>query len=146
MVGSFAACCARAASGYAAAAPLRTVIKLRRFIRLARQRGRARGKLDGQIKMAKSFGLMRPPFDSSCLRRSSALVVAGLDPHVAAVGPAQLRQALQERRHAGLIFRIIRLSTPMCRIRSRCCARAASGHAAAPPSSVMNSRRCNQIM
>ena len=33
---------------------------------------------------------------------------AGVDPHVAAVGPAQLRQALQERRHAGLIFRIIR--------------------------------------
>ena len=34
------------------------------------------------------------------------------------------------------------MSTPMRRIRSRCCARAASGHAAAaPPSSVMNSRR-----
>ena len=33
------------------------------------------------------------------------------------------------------------MSTPMRRIRSRCCARAASGHAAAaPPSSVMNSR------
>ena len=30
---------------------------------------------------------------------------------------------------------------PMRRIRSRCCARVASGHAAAPPSSVMNSRR-----
>ena len=29
----------------------------------------------------------------------------------------------------------------MRRIRSPCCARAASGHAAAPPSSVMNSRR-----
>ena len=28
----------------------------------------------------------------------------------------------------------------MRRIRSGCCARAASGHAAAPPSSVMNSR------
>jgi hypothetical protein len=27
------------------------------------------------------------------------------------------------------------------RIRSVCCARAASGHAAAPPNSVMNSRR-----
>ena len=34
------------------------------------------------------------------------------------------------------------MSTPMRRICSRCCARAASGHAAAaPPSSVMNSRR-----
>ena len=34
------------------------------------------------------------------------------------------------------------MSTPMRRMRSPCCARAASGHAAAaPPSSVMNSRR-----
>jgi hypothetical protein len=33
------------------------------------------------------------------------------------------------------------MTTPMRRIRSRCCARAASGHAAAPPSSVMNARR-----
>jgi hypothetical protein len=29
----------------------------------------------------------------------------------------------------------------MRRARSACCARAASGHAAAPPSSVMNARR-----
>src|SRR5262245_8356002 len=34
--------CARAASGHAVAAPVKTVIKLRRFIRLARRRGRAR--------------------------------------------------------------------------------------------------------
>ena len=34
----------------------------------------------------------------------------------------------------------------MCRTRSPCCARAASGHAAAaPPSSVMNSRRVHSI-
>src|SRR6516164_2184900 len=33
------------------------------------------------------------------------------------------------------------MSTPMRRTRSPCCARAASGHAAAPPKSVMNSRR-----
>jgi len=33
------------------------------------------------------------------------------------------------------------MKTPMRRIRSACCARAASGHAAAPPSSVMKSRR-----
>jgi hypothetical protein len=32
-------------------------------------------------------------------------------------------------------------STPLHRIRSVCSARAASGHVAAPPSSVMNSRR-----
>jgi hypothetical protein len=37
------------------------------------------------------------------------------------------------------------MSTPMRGIRSGCCARAASGHAAAaPPSSVMNSRRFNR--
>ena len=33
---------------------------------------------------------------------------AGVDPHVAAVGPAQLLQPLQERRDAGLRFRIVR--------------------------------------
>src|SRR5262249_43947592 len=33
------------------------------------------------------------------------------------------------------------MSTPMRRMRSACCARAASGHAAAAPSSVMNPRR-----
>src|SRR5436190_14713984 len=33
------------------------------------------------------------------------------------------------------------MTTPMLRIRSGCCACAASGHAAAPPMSVMNSRR-----
>src|SRR6516165_9555948 len=33
------------------------------------------------------------------------------------------------------------MSTPTRRIRSPCCARAAIGHAAAPPSSVINSRR-----
>jgi hypothetical protein len=33
------------------------------------------------------------------------------------------------------------VNTPMGRIRSPFCARAASGHAAAPPNSVMKSRR-----
>ena len=33
------------------------------------------------------------------------------------------------------------ISTPIRRTRSPCCARAATGHAAAPPSSDMNSRR-----
>ena len=60
-------------------------------------------------------------------RRVSADVVgiargpADVDPHVAAVGPAQLLQPLQERRDAGLYFRIVRgqvASTPMRRIRS----------------------------
>ena len=47
-------------------------------------------------------------------RRVSANVVgigrgpAGVDPHVAADGPARLRQLLQERPHPGLKFRIVR--------------------------------------
>jgi hypothetical protein len=38
------------------------------------------------------------------------------------------------------------MSTPMRRIRSRCCARAASGQAAAPPRPAMNSRRRRQML
>ena len=80
---------------------------------------------------------------------AKALVVASgparVDPHVAADGPAQLRQRLQERRDPGLKLRIVRAafrSMPMRRMRSGCCARAAIGHAAvAAPSSLMNSRR-----
>src|ERR1039457_5929504 len=37
------------------------------------------------------------------------------------------------------------ISTPTRRIRSGCCACAANGHAAAPPRSVMNSRRCISV-
>ena len=47
---------------------------------------------------------------AACLRMSSALPrgPASVDPHVAADGPAQLLQPLQERREAGLTFRIVR--------------------------------------
>ena len=38
------------------------------------------------------------------------------------------------------------MSTPICRTRSGCYARAASGQAVAPPSSVMNSRRLMSSM
>src|SRR5262249_33015632 len=38
------------------------------------------------------------------------------------------------------------ISSPMRRTRSPCCARAASGHAAAPPSSVINWRRLRSSM
>ena len=85
---------------------------------------------------------------AACLRISLGIGrgPADVDPHVAADAPAQLLQLLQERPDAGLKFWIVRgagSSTPMRRIRSPCCARAASGHAAAaPPRSVMNSRRC----
>jgi len=64
---------------------------------------------------------------------------------VAADAPARLLQPLQERPDVGLEFRIVRGSGqeyPIRRIRSGCCARAASGHAvAAPPRTAMNSRR-----
>ena len=59
--------------------------------------------------------------------------------------PSQLLQTLTKGCHASLPFRIVRGSRgehPDAPHRSGCCARAASGHtAAAPPSSVMNSRR-----
>ncbi len=44
--------------------------------------------------LANALGIARAPAD--------------VDPHVAAVGPAQLLQPLQERRDAGLPFRIVR--------------------------------------
>ena len=58
--------------------------------------------------------------------------------------PSPLLQAPHERLVAGLRYRIpaakfIRM--PNRRARSGCCARAASGHAAAPPTSPMNPRR-----
>ena len=70
---------------------------------------------------------------------------AGVDPQVAAVAPAQLLQGPRERREAGLSFRIARgliyehANTPhaLCLLR----ARRRGPFAAAPPSSVMNSRR-----
>ena len=74
-----------------------------------------------------------------------AVTPANIDPHVAAIGPAQFLQALQERprRACACLSSAAKLMiTPMRRIRSPRCARAASGHAAAaPPSSVINSRR-----
>ena len=61
--------------------------------------------------------------NSAAYLRMSVGIAAGpaiVDPHVAAVGPAQLLQPLQECRDAGLRFRIVRgaaaMSTPMRRI------------------------------
>lgn len=45
------------------------------------------------------------------------------------------------RRWASRSFSLNPVSTPIRRIRSACCARAASDHAAAPPRSVVNARR-----
>jgi hypothetical protein len=66
--------------------------------------------------------------------------------NVSAVRPASFLQALDEGIAAGLPFGIVRSQvltrTPMRRI--RCCAHALGGQLiAAPPSSVMNSRRFN---
>jgi hypothetical protein len=55
--------------------------------------------------------------------------------HEAGIHPIEVLKTLLER------CQHIPISTPMRRTRSACCARAASGHAAVPQSSVMNSRR-----
>jgi hypothetical protein len=74
-----------------------------------------------------------------------SLTYPSFDADVAPDVPAGLLRALQERSVADLRKRSSAASdaiTPMRRMRSRCCARAVSGHAtAAPPRSVMNSRR-----
>jgi len=62
-----------------------------------------------------------------------------------ALRPAEFLETLAERCDPGASFPValgIAISTPIRRMRSRCCARAASGHAAAaPPRSAMNVRR-----
>jgi hypothetical protein len=70
---------------------------------------------------------------------------AVLDLDVVPDSPAQLLQSLQESGIADLHLRIVCSvghERANARIFSRCCARAANGHAAAaPPSSDMNARR-----
>src|SRR5262249_48333700 len=65
--------------------------------------------------------------------------------HVAADEPTQWLHPLLKRLDAGLRVRIAGVRPPERRLIRRiplpCCARAASGHAAAPPSSDMNTRR-----
>ena len=86
---------------------------------------------------------------AACLRMSSGIGrgPARVDPHVAADGPAQLLQPLQERCDAGLILRIVRGSRPSgrrCAASARPAARAP--RAATPPprrqEAPRNSRRC----
>jgi hypothetical protein len=71
---------------------------------------------------------------------------AGIDPQIATLAPSQLAEracvnaACRACPSASFAARYV--STPMRRTRSSCCARATSGHdTAAPPSSVVNSRR-----
>jgi hypothetical protein len=61
-------------------------------------------------------------------------VPSKVDARVAAIGPTQARKRLRERRDGSLRYGIVfieRHGTPMRRTRSPCCARAASGQAAA---------------
>jgi len=70
-------------------------------------------------------------------------------PHVAANEPAQARKRLGECRDVSLPHGIVFVAPDehaMRRTRSPCCPRAASGHAAAPPSPAMNSRRRRQML
>ena len=67
---------------------------------------------------------------------------SGVDPHVAADGPAQLLQVLQERPDADLIPNRLRRGHKHADApHALGCCDAASGQPAAPPSSMMNSRR-----
>ena len=72
---------------------------------------------------------------------------AVIDPDVAALQPSELLQPLSERRDEDASIRAFVSSESIVETLIRqppcgCCARAASGHAAAaPPSNVMNSRR-----
>jgi hypothetical protein len=86
--------------------------------------------------------------DQSLCERSNPIgviaVPSKVHPHVAAIGPTQIRKRLGERRDLGFprgSFSSPNMRTPMRRTRSPCCARAASGHAAALPRPAMNSRR-----
>ena len=71
-----------------------------------------------------------------------------LDLNVSVLRPSERLKSLSKRRYAGFYPGSISASpckNAMRRIRSACCARAASGHeTVAPPSSVMNSRRLTQ--
>jgi hypothetical protein len=78
------------------------------------------------------------------LKRYGYFFPTNFHAHVAAVCPAQLREPLREpgtQSFATALFSLFVISTPMRQ--TRCCARAASGHAAAPPRSVMNCLRFN---
>ena len=64
-------------------------------------------------------------------------------PKVVALRPTQLAEPLPKSIDTSLSFWIVLSICRMRRIRSVCCARATSGHAVAPPASVINSRRFN---
>jgi hypothetical protein len=102
---------------------------------LQRQHGRA---ADGQDNV-------RPGRDQfRCVPASTVRIgpsPASVDPHVAADGPPELLEPVATRACPSGSCSARFMSTPIRRIRSGCCARAASGHAAAPLSAATNSRR-----
>jgi hypothetical protein len=66
------------------------------------------------------------------------------DLNIAVFYPTERLKRLLKCHDATLRFRIVRgecMQKKTRRMRSGCCARATSGHAAAPPSPAMNSRR-----
>ena len=69
--------------------------------------------------------------DQLLVQRRPAIV----DPNVATLRPSKLLESLP----------VNPISTPIRRIRLDCCARAASGHATAAPTSVRNLRRLTLV-
>jgi hypothetical protein len=114
-------------------------------------RDRPRLPLDGSGRRGRGRGCqddVRLHADQLMRERSHPIDVIALPlevhPHVAApsVQPKSASACVNAEMclRQGIVF-VVGMSTPMRRTRSPCCAFAASGHAAAPPRSVMNSRR-----
>ena len=84
-----------------------------------------------------------------CINAASDVSPARVNSDVATLRAPELLEPLAERPDAGLCFRVAsrnrRSISPIRRIRSPCCARAASGHAAAPPRRVMKKRAASSI-
>ena len=161
-----AGCCARAAIGHAAAAPLSSVMNSRRFSldHLVGAAGHdwigTRGSDNSESsgagrRLGRKCRRKAEQCDHRYLtpnqvrgeRRQSIIVAirpAVFDRHVSSLGVASCGEAIAERCHklCRRIFLTPRCSGTRSPASLACCPRAASGHAAAaPPSSVMNSRR-----
>ena len=158
-----AGCCARAASGQAAAALPSSVMNSRRFTRSPRRRGRVARRhveaerlgcleIDHQLvlgrRLHRQVGGLLAPEDAIDVGGGAPVLVTQFRPigDQAAFGDEETLevdcgQFVPGRQRDDQITAAVVMSTPTRRTRSGCCARAASGQAAAPPSSVMNSRR-----
>src|SRR5262245_10984514 len=76
------------------------------------------------------------PASPALQRYSNSTLTPAVQPNCFRVSASAATRAWPSGSPAG-----VTMSTPIRRIRSGCCARAAIGHTAAPPSSVMKSRR-----